>query len=85
MKCVCEQSGQLEPGAISKEAYSRSHLRKLAVNVELWERLWECPDTGLLWREWHPHPEMQAGGPSHFSLIERDEARRRFGSIGDKP
>jgi hypothetical protein len=79
MRCVCAEGVELRPPqGIGKQAYARAHLRELAVDAEAWETLWECPDTGLLWREWYPYPEMQAGGPSAFSPISRDEAKRRF-------
>lgn len=66
-KCVCTTTDELN--GRTAEEYAQSHLKKLSVNGELWEILFECPITGIQWIEDFPQSEAHGGGPPRMRKL----------------
>lgn len=76
MKCKCAQTERLH-GAEGQD-YEREHLRELSVDVETWQVLLQCPETGLLWKKYYPNPEAHGGGAPEYVKIPREIAQEEF-------
>jgi hypothetical protein len=60
--------------------YAQLHLMKIKTDAVHWQTLWKNPQTGELWKEFFPMPEMHGGGPPVFIKITEQEAKSEFGS-----
>jgi hypothetical protein len=76
MKCECTRTERLH-GAAGQE-YEHGHLRELAVDLESWQMLLECPETGLLWKKYYPNPQAHGGGAPDYVKIPREIAEEEF-------
>jgi hypothetical protein len=74
--CRCEELQHLD-GAEARE-YARAHLVKIKVDLDKWQILYECPNTGKLWKEYYPYPDSHGGGPPELVQISLQAAQEEF-------
>lgn len=76
-KCKCDSVSHIPAG--DGREYAKSHLTEIHTDVAKWIVLYRCPFTGVYWKEFFPHPEAQAGGPSELTQISKSRAMEEFG------
>ena len=59
--------------------YVEQHLAELVVDLDNWRVLYQCPVTGLYWRESRKWPEAHGGGIRKYDRIGETEAAAQFG------
>jgi hypothetical protein len=64
-------------------ALIHGELQKLGHDSSGWETLYRDPSDGRLWELTRPQSEMHGGGPRRLHVIEPEEARRKYGSVGE--
>lgn len=77
MRCRCRETTHFH-GAAAQE-YSRGHLTELKVDDANWIVLFQCPETGIYWKEHFPRSGEHGGGASELLQIRREEAATEFG------
>jgi hypothetical protein len=76
MKCRCIETERLH-GAAGQD-YESAHLRELVVEVETWQMLLQCPETGTLWKKYYPSSGGHGGGAPDYVKIPCDIAQEEF-------
>jgi hypothetical protein len=71
MKCVCQEIATLRGN--EADAYMAEHLRLILFDLENWENLYECPETGIRWLETFPYPAAHGGGPPVLQRLRAGE------------
>ncbi|MCW5879410.1 MAG: hypothetical protein KIS91_00470 [Anaerolineae bacterium] len=61
MTCQCQNLGELDEE--EAKPYIAEHLQLVDVNMENWAITYKCPDTGIRWVRYYPHPDWPGGGP----------------------
>lgn len=74
--CKCNMVKEIRGG--EGEYYAKDHLVLIKVHDIEWTALYQCPETGRLWKEFFPFPEAHGCGPADFIQITVEEARKEF-------
>lgn len=78
--CECRELKRVTAGAgLSAHDYARGHLRVLVADVEQWESLYGCPETGRLWKLYFEQPERYGARWPQLVQVPSEEAAREFG------
>ena len=78
-KCECRSLRRITPGAgLDARDYARGHLRVLVADVEQWESLYGCPETGRLWKLYFEQPERYGARWPQLVQVAPEEAAREF-------
>lgn len=74
--CNCKEITHIEGNEGSK--YAESHLKVLKVDSSEFTTLYQCPETGILWKESYPNINFQGGGSPEFNQINENRAKSEF-------
>lgn len=72
--CKCLDIDHLH-GAEAK-SYVNTHLKEIKVDINLWQTLYQCPDTKVYWKEYYKYPETHGSGPPELIKVSDKEAKR---------
>ena len=79
-RCECRSLRRITSGTgLDAHDYARGHLRVLVADVEQWESLYGCPETGRLWKLYFEQPERYGARWPQLVQVSPEEAASEFG------